>query len=195
MDVTCPDRCSSDYNPVCGSDGVTYGNQCTMDSITCRFPSITKVTDGSCREYSHPLRHTALCVYIYINQSILDYQVQKEMITKEMSHEAPFLWLLEDHRAFDSSFQNFRGGAGGIFTLVILNPQTTTSFQRSGESLQYSKAYCCQFLQSPNWDACFRKSYIFWDNHGHAFFEVFGNNVIMSHMQRLYTSTKSKSEI
>ena len=35
-EVRCPSDCSTDYQPVCGSDGVTYDNHCKMQEADCR---------------------------------------------------------------------------------------------------------------------------------------------------------------
>jgi hypothetical protein len=47
----CPTMCDRMYAPVCGSNGVTYGNECMMTVDSCdRKEDITKLHDGKCKE-------------------------------------------------------------------------------------------------------------------------------------------------
>ena len=45
----CPQICTADYRPVCGSDNVSYSNLCMMRVTSCKTKTlITKVKDGEC---------------------------------------------------------------------------------------------------------------------------------------------------
>lgn len=48
----CP-TCSTEFNPVCGSDGVTYGNKCKLWLEACKHQrNITLLYDGPCSKFS-----------------------------------------------------------------------------------------------------------------------------------------------
>nr|UST29448.1 agrin [Haliclona caerulea] len=45
----CPSLCTADFRPVCGSDGVTYSNQCHLNIAACNSKkTITVVSQGPC---------------------------------------------------------------------------------------------------------------------------------------------------
>ncbi|XP_045106231.1 serine protease inhibitor dipetalogastin-like [Portunus trituberculatus] len=44
----CPRFCPGRYDPVCGSDGNTYGNQCALQIVSCRDPSLRISSRGEC---------------------------------------------------------------------------------------------------------------------------------------------------
>ena len=47
----CPEFCTSLYDPVCGSNGVTYGNECEMNKATCNEETeVTVAFKGRCAD-------------------------------------------------------------------------------------------------------------------------------------------------
>lgn len=44
----CKQNCSKDFKPLCGSDGKTYSNLCTLKNAQCESPKIALVAEGEC---------------------------------------------------------------------------------------------------------------------------------------------------
>ncbi|XP_064122457.1 serine protease inhibitor dipetalogastin-like [Macrobrachium nipponense] len=75
----CPQICPFIYDPVCGSNGQTYGNDCQLGIAACEDPTISKVSDGQCYFNKNPLHQKS------------DKTIKK--IKKIMSPTTLFLYL------------------------------------------------------------------------------------------------------
>ena len=62
--TVCDIVCAKVYDPVCGSDGVTYGNSCELRRAACeQEKDIKKVHDGPCKGK----KNTWIAVHTVIN--------------------------------------------------------------------------------------------------------------------------------
>ena len=51
MNVDCPEVCTADYKPVCGTDGKTYSNYCNLlqNACTNKMKNLAKAHEGECK--------------------------------------------------------------------------------------------------------------------------------------------------
>ncbi|OQR87165.1 protease inhibitor Epi11 [Achlya hypogyna] len=60
--VACPDACNKMYDPVCGSNWVTYANKCLFESAQCRNPGLTLAATGDCKcNYACTRHYDPIC--------------------------------------------------------------------------------------------------------------------------------------
>ncbi|KAG7389503.1 Basement membrane-specific heparan sulfate proteoglycan core protein [Phytophthora boehmeriae] len=48
--------CERVYDPICGSDGITYANMCLLEYAACRHPGIRLFGEGKCPPHMQAIR-------------------------------------------------------------------------------------------------------------------------------------------
>ncbi|KAL4232725.1 hypothetical protein ACF0H5_007413 [Mactra antiquata] len=66
-DTSCLHLCFDLYDPICGSNGVTYSNKCALDSAICSDPSVSLSHAGACNENARalPACPDVMCIQLY----------------------------------------------------------------------------------------------------------------------------------
>ena len=53
--VVCNSNCARNYKPVCGSDSVSYNNECLLEAAACNKKArIVKTAEGKCKQGNVP---------------------------------------------------------------------------------------------------------------------------------------------
>ncbi|KAL4232723.1 hypothetical protein ACF0H5_007411 [Mactra antiquata] len=61
----CPMICPANWEPICGTDGKTYSNQCGLESAMCMDSSIMKAHDGECGMNTPAPCPAIMCMALY----------------------------------------------------------------------------------------------------------------------------------
>ena len=63
MNADCPEVCTADYKPVCGTDGKTYSNYCNLlqNACTTMMKNLTMAHEGECEgDFMFPFKYVKL---------------------------------------------------------------------------------------------------------------------------------------
>jgi hypothetical protein len=69
----CSDVCFQIYQPLCGTDGVTYGNECMLNYATCMSGGVVGAAhEGACKTsgfHSDSLKSLSSCVSFFVTST------------------------------------------------------------------------------------------------------------------------------
>ena len=75
----CPQVCTSDYTPVCGTDSKTYSNECAMEVAACKDgkTDLTVAYVGECSGISHRVPTNVYAAKTYLPKSYFNLTFHK----------------------------------------------------------------------------------------------------------------------
>lgn len=78
----CP-QCPAEFDPVCGSDGISYGNECKLRHEACKYKrEVTVLYKGPCSEYHYIICPSHTDTTFHLNYPIYQYPNWKNNIVQ-----------------------------------------------------------------------------------------------------------------